>query len=87
MAIQFSWLIAGVCCGGGALSSSLQDTVIGAYSIYSFKAWVGEAMNVPLLAERFQTVERDDYPRGLPPWCYKNPGIARLEHPEPHVHT
>jgi phenylpropionate dioxygenase-like ring-hydroxylating dioxygenase large terminal subunit len=41
---------------------------------------VGKSMNVPLLAERFQTVENDDYPRGLPPWCYNNAEIARLEH-------
>jgi phenylpropionate dioxygenase-like ring-hydroxylating dioxygenase large terminal subunit len=37
-------------------------------------------MDVPLLAERFRAVERDDYPRGLPPWCYNDADIARLEH-------
>jgi hypothetical protein len=29
---------------------------------------MGEAMSVPLLAERFQTVDRDANPRGVPRW-------------------
>jgi len=41
---------------------------------------VDDAMDVPLLDDRFHTVERDDYPRGLPPWTYNNPDMARLEH-------
>jgi phenylpropionate dioxygenase-like ring-hydroxylating dioxygenase large terminal subunit len=37
-------------------------------------------MNAPHLAERFHAAERENYPRGLPPWCYNHPEIAPLEH-------
>ncbi len=32
------------------------------------------------MADRFDAVESDTYPRGLPPWTYNHPAITRLEH-------
>ncbi len=37
-------------------------------------------MSAALSAQRFHPADADTYPRGLPPWTYNNPAIARLEH-------